>query len=114
LAGGRTRHPVEEVRFVAIFRATVDQRDADDAATAAHLRDLALTRYGCLDFAACEQDGLEIAVSYWPNQHAIPARCEDPAHRAAQQKGSQHGYNGNRVEVAAICRYYSGAGHHVS
>ena len=100
--------------FVVISRATVDQRDADDAATAAHLRDLTLTRCGCLDFAACEQDGLEIAVSYRPDQQAILAWREDPAHRAAQQKGAQHGYNGNRVEVAAICRYYSGAGRHAS
>lgn len=92
--------------FVVIFRAAVGRRDADYAVTAARLRELAVQRYGCLDFVSCEQDGQEIAVSYWPDQRHIVDWREDPEHKAAQQRGSDHWYNGHRVEVAEICRSY--------
>jgi heme-degrading monooxygenase HmoA len=97
--------------FVVIFRATVGRRDAEYAATAAHLRNLTLQPYGWLDFAACEEAGQEVAVSYWPDPQRILAWREDPAHRAAQRRGLEHWYNGHCAGVAEILRSYAEAGH---
>lgn len=96
--------------FVVIVRASVGQRDADYVATAACLRELALGQYGCLHFVACEGGDQEIAVSYGPAQDQIFAWREDPTHRVAQRRGSDHWYNGHQVEVAEICRSYRRAG----
>lgn len=100
--------------YTVSLRAAVARRDADYAAMAAHLGDLALTQCGFLDYADRQQDGLEIAVSFWSDQRAILVWREDPAHRAAQQRGSQHWNNGHRVEVAEICRAYCRAGRHAT
>lgn len=96
--------------FVVIFRAKVGRQDDTYVETAARLRELALTRYGCLDFVSCQQNGQEIAVSYWPDQQSVAAWRKDPEHLSAQQRGTEHWYSGHAVEVAHIVRSYSKAG----
>ena len=50
--------------YVVIFRAKVRQFDAAYTAMAAHMRELALTQFGCLEFQALTEGQDEIALSY--------------------------------------------------
>lgn len=96
--------------FVVIFRATAHQLDADYSATAAHLRELALTQFGCLEFVAVSEGSQEVALSYWPDETSILAWKQHADHLMAQQLGRERWYSGYRVEVAEIRRQYAGAG----
>jgi len=54
----------EHGMYVVIFRAKVRQFDAAYTAMAAHMRELALTQFGCLEFQALTEGQDEIALSY--------------------------------------------------
>lgn len=90
-----------------IFTAEVAQFDADYSATAAALRDLALSEFGCVEFNATTEGNREITVSIWPSQEHIAAWRAHPLHREAQQRGRDHWYQNYRVQVAEIQREYS-------
>lgn len=92
--------------FVVIFRATARQLDAEYSATAATLRNLALTQFGCLEFVAVTEGDQEVALSYWPDEASIRAWKQHTDHLMAQQLGRERWYNGYRVEVAEIKRQY--------
>jgi len=92
--------------FVVIFRATARQLDAEYSATAATLRHLALTQFGCLEFVAVTEGDQEVALSYWPDEASIRAWKQHTDHLMAQQLGRERWYNGYRVEVAEIKRQY--------
>lgn len=93
--------------FVVIFRAQARALDADYAATAARLRELALTEYGCLDFCAVTEGDQEIALSYWPDEASIRAWKQQADHLMAQQLGRERWYASCRVEIAQITRAYA-------
>lgn len=92
--------------FVVIFRATARALDADYAATAARLRELALRDFGCLDFIAVTEGEQEIALSYWPDEAHIRAWKQQADHLMAQQLGRERWYGGYTVEIAEITRRY--------
>lgn len=92
--------------FVVIFRATARQLDAEYSATAATLRNLALTQFGCLEFVAVTEGDQEVALSYWPDEASIRAWKQHTDHLMAQQLGRERWYSGYRVEVAEIKRHY--------
>lgn len=92
--------------FVVIFRATARQLDAEYSATAATLRNLALTQFGCLEFVAVTEGDQEVALSYWPDEASIRAWKQHTDHLMAQQLGRERWYSGYRVEVAEIKRQY--------
>lgn len=92
--------------FVVIFRAIARQLDAEYSATAATLRNLALTQFGCLEFVAVTEGDQEVALSYWPDEASIRAWKQHTDHLMAQQLGRERWYNGYRVEVAEIKRQY--------
>lgn len=92
--------------FVVIFRATARQLDAEYSATAATLRNLALTQFGCLEFVAVTEGEQEVALSYWPDEASIRAWKQHTDHVMAQQLGRERWYSGYRVEVAEIKRQY--------
>ena len=92
--------------FVVIFRAQARALDADYAATAARLRELALTEYGCLDFCAVTEGDQEIALSYWPDEASIRAWKQQADHLMAQQLGRERWYASYSVEIAQITRAY--------
>lgn len=92
--------------FVVIFRATARQLDAEYSATAATLRNLALTQFGCLEFVAVTEGDQEVALSYWPDEASIRAWKQHTDHLMAQQLGRERWYSGYRVEVAEIRRQY--------
>jgi heme-degrading monooxygenase HmoA len=94
---------------VVIFRARIRQLDADYSATAARLRELALTRFGCLEFHALSEGDQEVALSYWPDEASIRAWRADPEHIAAQQLGRERWYADWSVQVAEIGHAYRAA-----
>lgn len=92
--------------FVVIFRATVRELDSEYSAMAARMRELALTRFGCVEFLAV-MDGMdEVALSYWPDEESILAWRQHPEHVEAQRLGRSRWYQSYRVEVAKITRDY--------
>ena len=92
--------------FVVIFRAQARDLDADYAATATLLRELALTRFGCIEFCAATEGDQEIALSYWPDEASIHAWKQQADHLMAQRLGRERWYASYRVEVAQITRAY--------
>ena len=89
-----------------IFRATVREFDAEYAATAARMRELALGEFGCLGFHAVTEGNEEIALSYWPDEDSIRRWRAHPEHALAQQAGRERWYSGWSVQVARIEREY--------
>ena len=92
--------------FVVIFRATARALDTDYAATAAHLRELALRDFGCLEFLAVTEGEQEIALSYWPDEASIRAWKQQADHLMAQRLGRERWYASYSVEVAEVKRAY--------
>ena len=95
--------------WAVIFTAEIAELDADYARTARRLRQLALDRYGCLEFTSCTENTREIAISYWPDEDRIRAWKQDPEHLAAQQTGRQRWYRSWSVRVARVTRSYQRA-----
>jgi heme-degrading monooxygenase HmoA len=93
--------------YVVIFRAKARDLDAEYSRTAARMRELALTRFGCLGFHAVTQGEDEIALSYWPDEEAIRAWKAHPEHVLAQQAGRGRWYAEYSVEVAEVRRSYA-------
>lgn len=94
--------------YVVIFRATARTLDAEYSATAARLRELALSQFGCLDFVAVTEGDQEIALSYWPDEASIRAWKQHSDHLMAQELGRERWYSSYSVEVAEVKRHYAG------
>ncbi len=92
--------------FVVIFRAKIRQLDAEYAATAGQMRELALGEFGCLEFEAISEGQDEIALSYWPDEASIRAWKQQADHLMAQKMGRERWYASYSVEVAEIRRSY--------
>lgn len=93
--------------YAVIFRAEINELDEVYAETAARLRDLALSKYGCIEFTAVTEGSQEIAISYWDDQDQITAWKQDPQHRTAQELGRLKWYKAYQVQVVEIIRDYS-------
>ena len=93
--------------FVVIFRAKAKALDAEYSTMAAQMRELALTRFGCLDFTAVTEGDQEVALSYWPDEASIRAWKQHTDHLMAQQLGRERWYASYTVEVAELTRRYS-------
>ncbi len=92
--------------FVVIFCATVRNVDAEYAAVAANMRELALGQCGCIGFHSVSEGANEISLSYWPNQESIRAWKAHPEHVMAQQAGRERWYKSYSVQVAEVSREY--------
>lgn len=93
--------------YAVIFRAKAGQQNQAYIDTVNKMRELAFTKYGCLDFIAVTEDDNEIAISYWPSEEAILAWKSDPEHHQAQMLGQKKWYESYIVEVVEIMRKYS-------
>ncbi|MGD8911507.1 MAG: antibiotic biosynthesis monooxygenase [Candidatus Thiodiazotropha sp.] len=71
--------------YAVIFKAVINKLDNAYYETADRMRQLAKSRYGCLDFISLTEGDREIAISYWPSKAQISAWKDDPEHRQAQQ-----------------------------
>ena len=92
--------------LIVIFRAIIKALDDDYAATAARMRHLALTEFGCAAFHALTEGRQEIALSYWPDEQHIQAWRAHPEHVRAQRFGREKWYESYSVEVARVERGY--------
>jgi heme-degrading monooxygenase HmoA len=92
--------------YVVIFRAKIRGHDAEYLRVAARMRDLALGRFGCIEFHAVTEGCDEIALSYWPSEESIRAWKAHPEHVLAQQAGRERWYESYSVQVALVTREY--------
>ncbi len=92
--------------YAVIFRAEINELDEAYAEMAARMRDLAINKYGCVEFTAVTQGKQEIAISYWDNQDQLKAWKKDPEHREAQKLGRSKWYKSYRVQVVEVVRDY--------
>lgn len=90
--------------YAVIFRATVANLDAEYSETAARLKELAFTKYGCQDFSSVTEGNQEIAISYWETEQQIRDWKNDSEHRLAQKRGREKWYRSFSVEVCEIVR----------
>jgi heme-degrading monooxygenase HmoA len=93
--------------YAVIFKAVIDKLDSAYYETADRLRQLAKTKYGCLDFISFNEGEQELAISYWPSKAHIAAWKNDPEHRKAQRLARFGWYRSYKVEVVKIEREYT-------
>lgn len=93
--------------IVVIFRARLNQLNEEYFQTAARLCELALGKYGCVEFISLSEGDEEVSISYWNSEKDIRAWKADAEHRVAQEKGRTTWYKHYRVETANIERSYS-------
>ena len=93
--------------YVVIFRATVGVTDQEYSQTAERLRELALNRFGCLDFVSMMDGDQELALSWWPNRESIQKWKQESDHLMAQKLGQKKWYASYSVEIAEIKKQYS-------
>ena len=74
---------------------------------ASEMRDLAIEKYGCLEFVATTEGEDEIAISYWPDEDSISRWKSDTKHIKAQKLGQSKWYKSYTVEVVELKRKYS-------
>jgi len=92
--------------YAVIFKAEVNEFDAEYATTAEKMRNLAFEQYGCLEFTACTEGNKEIAISYWDSKEQMKAWKSDPEHKAAQELGRKKWYKSYQVQIVEIIREY--------
>ena len=92
--------------YAVIFRAEINKLDQSYADMAARMRELAITKYGCIDFMALTEGNQEITISYWGSEEQITAWKNDPEHREAQELGRSKWYKSYKVEVVKVEREY--------
>jgi heme-degrading monooxygenase HmoA len=88
--------------FVVIFTAKINELDGEYGQMAAALRELAMSKYHCIDFCSVTENDTEIALSYWESLEDIKKWKDDPRHLEAQLKGKQKYYQDYQVEIAEI------------
>lgn len=96
--------------YVVIFRARVREFDDEYSTVAAQLRELALSRFGCIEFQTLTEGHDEIALSYWPDEASIRAWKAHADHLLAQRLGRERWYESYQVQVAQITRDYKRGG----
>lgn len=92
--------------YAVIFRAVINQIDQEYTDTASRLRELARSKYGCIEFISLLEGNHEITISYWPTEEQIQAWKQDPEHRAAQETGREKWYASYKVQISRIEREY--------
>ena len=92
--------------YAVIFKARLAHDDEAYFKTAKRLRELALEKYGCLEFVSMMEGDEEIAISYWENEAQIVNWKKDQEHIEAQKKGRTHWYESYSVEVCKVERSY--------
>ena len=96
--------------YAVIFRAEINELDQTYAETAARLRDMAASKYGCVEFISTTEGNQEIAISYWNDEAQIRAWKQDPEHQKAQRLGRSKWYKSYQVQVVEIMRDYKKIG----
>ncbi len=88
--------------YAVIFTAEINEVDEEYFSTAQQMRELAIEKYGCLEFKALTEGDQEVAISYWPSLEYIGKWKDDPEHLKAQQLGRERWYNNYKVQVVRV------------
>jgi len=67
--------------YAVIFRAEINLLDNEYQSTAKAMRELALSKYNCIEFTSSTEGNKEIAISYWESKQDIKAR-----HKSMERK----------------------------
>jgi len=92
--------------YAVIFKAELNIIDNNYYETAKHMRDLALSKYGCIEFTSSTEGNNEIAISYWSRKEDIKAWKEDNEHKKAQALGKTKWYKSYTVQFVEILHEY--------
>ncbi len=92
--------------YAVIFKAEIAQLDAEYGVMAARMRELAQTRYGCVEFVSVTEGEHEVSISYWENEAQITAWKQDSEHLLAQEAGRSKWYKSYSVQVVEVKRQY--------
>jgi len=93
--------------YAVIFRAKISQFDSLYFETAKAMRDLAMNKYGCIEFTSVTEGDSEIAISYWKNKKDIKSWKEDKEHKKAQALGKSQWYKSYHVQITEVLHEYS-------
>lgn len=88
--------------YAVIFRAEINQLDQEYRDTAVRLRNLAIEKYGYLDFVATTENHQEIAISYWETLEQISRWKRDEQHIKAQQMGRSKWYKSYQAQIVKV------------
>jgi len=92
--------------YAVIFKAEINQLDTAYSETAIRMRDLAISKYGCVEFTSSTEGNNEIAISYWNSKEDIKAWKEDNEHKKAQALGKNNWYKSYTVQIVEILHEY--------
>lgn len=92
--------------YAVIFRAKTNKLDKEYFETAQHMRELALSEYGCIEFTAVTEGSNEIAISYWHSLEDIKKWRDNSEHKMAQELGKRKWYKEYSVEIVEIIKKY--------
>jgi len=93
--------------YAVIFKAELNELDQEYIGSARRMRELAQTKYGCVDFISVTEGTQEISISYWENEEQIKQWKNDPEHITAQQLGRNKWYQSYEVQIVKIERQSS-------
>lgn len=93
--------------YAVIFEAQIAQLDESHYQTAARMRELATSQYGCVDFSSVTEADREISISYWQSLEDIKKWQQDKEHLHAQKTGKERWYKSYRVNICEIHQTYS-------
>lgn len=92
--------------FAVIFKAEINELDAEYTEVAERMRNLAINEYGCTEFTALTEGDTEIAISYWEDDDQIRKWKQNAEHLSAQAKGKSKWYKSYTVQVVEVLREY--------
>jgi len=93
--------------YAVIFRAEINQIDNEYLITANEMRELALSKYNCVEFTSSTEGSNEIAISYWKSKNDIKAWKENEKHKKAQEIGKSKYYKSYKVQIVEIQHEYN-------
>lgn len=93
--------------YAVIFRAEINKIDQSYSDMTARMRELAKSKYSCIEFISLTEGNYEIAISYWDNEKQIIAWKKDPEHKKAQELGRSKWYKSYQVQIVKVEREYS-------
>jgi heme-degrading monooxygenase HmoA len=92
--------------YAVIFRAEIGDIDGRYSEVSARLRELAMSRYGCVEFTAVTEGAQEIAISYWRDLEQIKQWKQNAEHLAAQELGRSKWYKNYKVQIVQVEKEY--------
>ena len=93
--------------YAVIFKAKTKELDNNYFKMAKLMRELAINRYGCVEFTAVTEGSDEIAISYWESLEHIQKWKENSEHLVAQKLGQEKWYDDYTVEIVEVIRKYT-------